>query len=290
MKREYALTNPLSLFLDKPAKDFTRSDLLRVLEERQLEKVTFHYTALDGKYKELKIPIVSHLQAEQILTDGERVDGSSLFKGMVDPALSDLYVVPVYRSAFLNPFDPTSLDFTCRYLTRDGELAAFGLDNVLHRAARLFRDRTGLELHALGELEFFLLSDMGQPIFHSVKQRGYHASAPFLKSGTILDEMVRAISQITGAVKYAHSEVGYVESVRSDIDEIRGKQAEQLEIEFLPTPVEETGDVLVLSRWLIRNVAYKHGCVAPSPRSSRKGSPGTACTSIWRSGAVERTS
>lgn len=262
MKREYALTNPLSLFLDKPAKDFTRGDLVRVLEERRLEKITFHYTALDGKYKELKIPIVSHLQAEQILTDGERVDGSSLFKGMVDPALSDLYVVPVYRSAFLNPFDPTSLDFTCRYLTRGGELASFGLDNILHRAAHLFRDRTGLELHALGELEFFLLSDMGQPMFHSVKQRGYHASAPFLKSGTILDEMVRAISQITGAVKYAHSEVGYVESVRSDIDEIRGKQAEQLEIEFLPTPVEDTGDILVLSRWLIRNVAYKHGCVA----------------------------
>jgi glutamine synthetase len=262
MKHDYALTNPLSLILDKQRKDFTRDDLVRLLEERRLEKITFHYTALDGKYKELKIPIVSRLQAEQILAEGERVDGSSLFKGMVDPALSDLYVVPVYKTAFLNPFDPTSLDFTCRYLTKDGALAPFGLDNVLQRAAELFRERTKLELYALGELEFFLLSDVGPPIFHTVKQRGYHASAPFLKSGKILDEMVHAISQITGAVKYAHSEVGYVESVRSDIDEIRGKQAEQLEIEFLPTPVAETGDFLVLSRWLIRNVAYKHGCVA----------------------------
>lgn len=262
MRSTYALTNPLSLVLEKAPTDFTREDLVRVLEERRLEKITFHYTALDGKYKELKIPITSRLQAEQILADGERVDGSSLFKGMVDPALSDLYVVPVYKSAFLNPFDSTSLDFTCRYLTRDGDLAPFGLDNVLHRAAQLFRDRTTSELYALGELEFFLLSDVGQPIFHSVKQRGYHASAPFLKTGMILDEMVRAISQITGAVKYAHSEVGYVESVRSNIDEIRGKQAEQLEIEFLPTPVEDAGDFLVLSRWLIRNVAYKHGCVA----------------------------
>ena len=262
MQREYALTNPLSLMLEKASKDFTRADLVRVLEERQLEKITFHYTALDGKYKDLKIPIVSRLQAEQILADGERVDGSSLFRGMVDPALSDLYVVPVYKSAFLNPFDPTSLDFTCRYLTREGTLAPFGLDSVLHRAAELFRQRTKLDLYALGELEFFLLSEVGQPIFHSVKQRGYHASAPFLKSGKILDEMVRTISQITGAVKYAHSEVGYVESVRSNVDEIRGKQAEQLEIEFLPTAVEETGDFLVLSRWLIRNVAYKHGCVA----------------------------
>ncbi len=262
MKNEYALTNPLSLLLDKEAKEFSRNDLVRVLEERHLEKITFHYTALDGKYKELRIPITSRQQADQILADGERVDGSSLFKGMVDPALSDLYVVPVYSSAFLNPFDSASLDFTCRYLTRDGMLAPFGLDSVLHRAAELFRLRTGSELYAMGELEFFLLSDVGQPMFHSIKQRGYHASAPFLKTGIILDEMVRAISQITGAVKYAHSEVGYVESVRSNVDEIRGKQAEQLEIEFRPTPVEQTGDILVLSRWLIRNVAYKHGCVA----------------------------
>jgi glutamine synthetase len=56
--------------------------------------------------------------------------------------------------------------------------------------------------------------------------------------------------------------VGYVESVRSNLEEIKGKQAEQLEIEFLPRPVEEAADNLVLARWLIRNVAYRNGCVA----------------------------
>ena len=71
----------------------------------QIERITFHYTALDGEYKELKIPIGNRYQAERILADGERVDGSSLFKGMVETTLSDLYVVPLYKSAFLNPFD-----------------------------------------------------------------------------------------------------------------------------------------------------------------------------------------
>ena len=56
--------------------------------------------------------------------------------------------------------------------------------------------------------------------------------------------MMRYISQITGAIKYAHSEVGYIESVQSDIDELKGKSAEQLEIEFLPTPIEDAGDAL----------------------------------------------
>jgi glutamine synthetase len=262
MDNVYALTNPISVLLDKCRDEFCREDLIKVIEEKRIEKITFHYTALDGKYKELKIPVSSRLQAERILADGERVDGSSLFRGMVDPALSDLYVVPVYRTAFLNPFDSTSLDFTCRYLTREGSLAPFALDTILQSAVQLFKKTTGCELHAMGELEFFLLSDPGTPIYHSTKQRGYHASAPFVKSGKILDEMVQAIAQITGSVKYAHSEVGYFESVRSNVDEIRGKQAEQMEIEFLPTPIEDAADYLVLSRWLIRNVAFKHGCVA----------------------------
>ncbi|MCU0411857.1 MAG: glutamine synthetase beta-grasp domain-containing protein, partial [Bacteroidetes bacterium] len=184
MSTSYALTNPLSVLLDKPREQFTRADLLKIIESQKIERIVFHYTALDGKYKELKIPVASRLQAERVLADGERVDGSSLFKGMVDTAVSDLYVVPVYKSAFLNPFVDGSLDFTCRYLTRDGVLASFAPDTILHNAATLFRKSTGMELQALGELEFFLLFDHETPLFVPKKQRGYHASAPFLKSGT----------------------------------------------------------------------------------------------------------
>jgi len=262
MNNQYALTNPLSLLLNKPREEFCREDLINVIETKNIERITFHYTALDGKYKELKIPIANRKQAERVLADGERVDGSSLFSGMIDTALSDLYVVPVYKSAFLNPFDEGSLDFTCRYLVRDGTLAPFALDTILHKASALFRKSTGADLYAMGELEFFLLSEPTSRIFLSKKQRGYHSSGPFLKSGLVLDEMVRYIAQITGSIKYAHGEVGYVPSVRSDLDEIKDKQAEQLEIEFLPAPVEDMGDYLVLARWLIRNVAFRHGNVA----------------------------
>ncbi|MBI5474978.1 MAG: glutamine synthetase [Ignavibacteriae bacterium] len=258
----YPLTNPIVLILDKPTDQFTRGDLLDVIEQKGIQKITFHYTALDGKLKELKLPIANRQQAERILADGERVDGSSLFKGMVDTALSDLYVVPVYKTAFLNPFDDNSLDFICRYMTKDGILAPFALDTILHNASRLFARSTGMELYAMGELEFFLLSEHTSRIYLSAKQRGYHASAPFIKSGLVLDEMVKHISQITGAVKYSHSEVGYVESVRSNLDEIVGKQAEQVEIEFVPTPIQDAGDYLVLAKWLIRNVAYQNNCVA----------------------------
>lgn len=262
MKQTYALANPLSVLLDKPRELFTREDMISVIEQKNIERVTFHYTALDGKLKELKIPIANRKQAERILADGERVDGSSLFKGMVDVAVSDLYTVPVYKTAFLNPFDSGSLDFICRYITGSGEFSPFALDSILANASRLFTERTGMEMYALGELEFFLLSPDNSYLFPAQKQRGYHSSSPFIKSGDVVNEMVRYITQITGSVKYAHSEVGYVESVRSNLEEIKGRQAEQLEIEFLPTPITETADNLVLARWLIRNCAYRHGYVA----------------------------
>ncbi|HNY89958.1 MAG: Glutamine synthetase 1 [bacterium ADurb.Bin431] len=262
MKESYALANPISVLLDKPREEFTRRDLLRVIEERQMERITLHYTALDGKLKELKIPLANRSQADHILADGERADGSSLFKGMVDASVSDLYVVPLYKTAFLNPFDPNSLDFICRYLDSSGTYAAFAPDNILLNAHAYFKKSTGFTLNALGELEFYLLAEPESHIFLAGKQRGYHASAPFIKTGKVLDEMVRYITQITGAVKYAHSEVGYLENVHSDLAEINGKRAEQLEIEMLPTPIDEAGDILVLAKWLIRNVAYRNNCVA----------------------------
>ena len=107
----YALTNPVSLLLDKPAAEFTRADLLKIIETKQVERITFHYLAIDGKLKELTVPAADRYHLESVLAEGERVDGSSLFKGMVDMSLSDLYVIPKYSSAFFNPFDEGSLDF-----------------------------------------------------------------------------------------------------------------------------------------------------------------------------------
>ena len=271
---EYPLLNPLCALLNKPADEFKRADFLEIIERQSLERITFHYTALDGRLKELKLCVSNREQAESILAGGERIDGSSLFKGMVDTSLSDMFVVPEYRTAFLNPFDKGSLDFICRYLTKDGVRAPFAPDNILYRADKLFQKKTGLVLKALGELEFFLISPREPEIFHLERQQGYHESAPFIKSGDILNEMVHHIAQITGAVKYSHSEVGSIDHIESDLLELRGKKAEQLEIEFLPKTVQEMADALVIGRWIIRNVAYKYGCDATFTPKLEKGVAG----------------
>ena len=67
MPESLALANPLTVLLDKERSDFTRADLLRVVKEKSIERLTFHYTSLDGKLRELKLPFADHDQAERIL-------------------------------------------------------------------------------------------------------------------------------------------------------------------------------------------------------------------------------
>jgi glutamine synthetase len=147
-------------------------------------------------------------------------------------------------------------------MDRTGVPASFAPDNILAKASKSLTEKTGLELYSLGELEFYLIGNVVNQTYSLPKQKGYHASSPFIKTGDILNEMVKYMSQITGNIKYAHSEVGYIQSVESDYAELKGKTAEQVEIEFLPTPIDETGDIMVLASWLVRNVAYRHGFVA----------------------------
>jgi glutamine synthetase len=258
----FALANEISILTGKKRSEIQREDLIKLIIDKQIERITFHYTAIDGKLKELRIPITNKEQAEIILTEGERIDGSSLFKGMIDAGKSDLYVVPVYKTVFINPFDNTSLDFICRFLDGNGELIDFAPDNILTKAHNLFKKNTGLELNALGELEFFLIGDKTNDLYPMPIQRGYHATPPYTKTYDIIHEMLRLISQITDKIKYAHNEVGYIDRIQSDYPQLKNKVAEQVEVEFLPTPIEETADIMVLAAWIVRNVAYRHNMTA----------------------------
>jgi len=274
MNKEYVLSNPVSGFLKKPKHEITRNDLIRYIEENNIERITFNYTALDGQLKELKIPVTDKKQAERILADGERADGSSLFKGLLDTGLSDLYIVPVYSSAFINPFYPGSINFVCRYLNSRGELANFTPDNILINASELLRKKTGIELYAFGELEFYIFHKRNSEMYTPPKQSGYHAAAPFIKTGRVLSEILKAITPVTGSIKYGHFEVGYIEKLESTDMDLNGGTGEQMEIEFLPAPVCEAADNMVLAKWIIRNVAYRNNMLASFAPKLEEGDAG----------------
>lgn len=257
------------------SKDLQRSDLLNFINQNDIKRINFLYTAGDGRLKELIVPVNSMTYAERILAAGERVDGSSLFKGMVGTSSSDLYVVPVYSTAFIDPFDESAICFLCRFLDKDEKLAEFCPDNILMRAARTLKQKHNYDLWALGELEFYLIGAQEDERFPIPFQGGYHSTSPFSKYIEIVKEMLEIIAGITAHVKYGHSEVGTIRNIESDDKMLEGKYAEQFEVEFLPAPIEWAADYLSLAKWVVRSVADQYDLIASFSPKLEVGYAGT---------------
>ena len=242
--------NKIARFLNKEPKDFTRNDIIHFIEKNDIEIVNFRYVGGDGKLKILNFYISSRTHLEKILSAGERVDGSSLFS-YIDASSSDLYVVPRYRTAFVNPFSEIpAVDLLCSYYDKQGNPLDIAPENILKKAHKALNEKTGMELEALGELEFYVSSELDK-ICPITPQRGYHESHPFAKWEILRTESMKIISEIGGKIKYGHSEVGNI--ISGDWEYV------QHEIEFNPTSVEEAADMLVIGKWVIREVAYKLG-------------------------------
>ncbi|HBM15019.1 MAG TPA: glutamine synthetase [Lentisphaeria bacterium] len=250
MNQEIALNpNKLVSFLNKPAADFTKKDILDYIEKNNIKMLNFRYVGGDGKVKLLNFIINDKKYIDKILSVGERVDGSSLFN-YIDTGASDLYVVPRYRTAFVNPFtEIPSVDVLCSYYNKFGEPLDIAPEHIVSKAHNALKKATGFELEALGELEFYISSEIDK-IYEIIPQRGYHESHPFAKWQFVRMEAMKAISEIGGRIKYGHSEVGNIL--------VGDREYVQHEIEFLPVPIEEAADQLVLAKWAIREIAYKY--------------------------------
>jgi glutamine synthetase len=258
--------NPLVQYLNKPAKDFSRADLIKYVEDHNIEMINFRYVAADGRLKTLNFVINNRRHLDTILAQGERVDGSSLFK-FIEAGSSDLYVVPRYRTAFLNPFNeiPT-LDILCSYYNKDGDPLASSPENIIRKAHQILKEKTGFTFQAMGELEYYVISEK-HSLFTATDQRGYHESTPFVKWEHFRNEAMSAIAQSGGVLKYSHSEVG-----NFSIDNL---EYEQNEIEFMPVDVEDAADQLVIAKWIMRSLAQKYGVsitFAPKITTGKAGS------------------
>ncbi|MBN1131980.1 MAG: glutamine synthetase [Bacteroidales bacterium] len=242
--------NELVQFLKKPAEAFTRNDLVRFCEEREVKMLNFRYVAEDGRLKTLNFVITSKSHLETILTAGERVDGSNLFSFM-DSASSDLYVIPLYRTAFLNPFAAVpTLELFCSFYDSAGRPLESDPGYILHRADDAFTRETGMRFLAFGELEYYVVAPAEQ-LYPGVDQKGYHESAPFASFGHIRNEAMLMIARAGGIIKYGHSEVGcFTEG---------DTYYEQHEIEFLPAPVEQAARQIILAKWILRMLGRRYG-------------------------------
>lgn len=251
MSKELSMNaNSLVAYLEKPASQFTKADIIRYIKEKEIEMVNFMYPAADGRLKTLNFVINNEAYLDAILTCGERVDGSSLFP-FIEAGSSDLYVVPRFCTAFYDPFaDRPTLTMLCSFFNKDGEPLESSPEYTLRKACKAFTDATGMEFQAMGELEYYVIGDEDN-LFPATDQRGYHESGPFAKYNEFRVRCMAYIAQAGGQIKYGHSEVGNFTQNECIY--------EQNEIEFLPVRAEEAADQLMIAKWVIRNLAMEYG-------------------------------
>ncbi|MBQ8541908.1 MAG: glutamine synthetase [Bacteroidaceae bacterium] len=258
--------NKVVAYLGKPSCEFTKADIVRFVKENGVRMVNFMYPAGDGRLKTLNFVINNLAYLDAILTCGERVDGSSLFP-FIEAGSSDLYVLPRFRTAFVDPFaEIPTLSMLCSYFNKDGELLESSPENTLYKACKAFTDVTGMQFQAMGELEYYVIAP-NEGLFPATDQKGYHESAPYAKFNEFRTQCMAYIAQAGGQIKYGHSEVGNFT--------IDGRIYEQNEIEFLPVNAGDAADQLMIAKWIIRNLAYRMGydvTFAPKITAGKAGS------------------
>lgn len=258
--------------IGKAPEDWTVDDLVGVVGRLGIRLVSLMHVGGDGWLKTLDFVPRDLPHLREVLSFGERADGSSLFGAFgVSVTASDVVLRPRLSTAFIDPFAsyPTLVVF-CAHYGRDGAPLPESPDTIVRKAASRLQDQTGIELQALGEVEFFLGRRPEETDIYGAAERGYHASSPFVFGEPLRRKAMVMLSEIGIPVKYAHSEVGYIQA-----DEADARLWEQHEIELALLPLPQAADAVLIAQWLLRNLAHKAGWRCSFDAILRKGHAGS---------------
>lgn len=246
----------LATVLRKPRAEWSVDDLVESFADQRIRLVSLMHVGGDGWIKALDFVPRDTAHLRDILESGDRADGSSLFAGLGIPTTaSDIVLRPRMQSAFLDPFATVpTLCLMCGHCGRDGTPLPQSPDTIVRRASAAVNGSLGCELHALGEIEFFLGKRRDERDIYGADDRGYHATAPFVFGEDLRRHALVLLSGMGIPVKYGHSEVGYIEA-----KDAGGLIWEQHEIELALQPLPQAADAIALTQWVLRNLAHQRG-------------------------------
>ena len=274
-------------------------EVLAMCREKEVKAVDFRYADFLGAWQHLTIP-VGKLE-EETFADGLGVDGSSL-KGWQSVDQSDLLLVPQPETAVVDPFTALpSLSMICNVqdpTTRED----YSRDprHVARKAVRHLRD-TGVAdtCHVGPEVEFFVFDEVRfdqnahEGYYHvdSVEaewnrgrdekpnlggklrfQEGNGAVPPRDRMMDLRNEMMQVMIQSGIDVEAQHHEVA---------------TAGQCEIDMRYQDLVRMADQVCLYKYIVRNVARRHGKSAtfmPKPIVGDNGSGMHVHISLWKEG------
>ncbi|EMT50549.1 MULTISPECIES: type I glutamate--ammonia ligase [Brevibacillus] len=259
--------------------------ILSLIELENIEYVDFRIVDLLGRQHHVTIP--AYAVDEDTFHNGVAFDGSSLtgYKGIEE---SDMVAIPDPASAFVDPFvEAKTLNIVCNIHNPDG--SAYDRDpRGIALRAEAYLQELGVATDAYfgPESEFFLFDNVryasgpsgsfyhidseeaywntgaeGKNLGYKVRNKGgYFPVQPTDSQADIRNEMCTLMSQAGLKVERHHHEVA---------------TAGQGEINFRFDTLTRTADNLLLFKYIVRNVAAKHGKTAtfmPKPIVGDNGS------------------
>ncbi len=256
----------------KPRKTWSVEDFIELVRAKNVRLVSLMHVGADGWLKALDFVPKSLDHLRDILEGGERADGSSLFAGLGVPAgASDILLRPRLDRAFLDPFaEQPTLVLMCGHAGRDGKPLLQSPDTIIRRAYERLRSLLGIDLWALGEVEYFLGKRAAETDIYGADERGYHSTSPFVFGEALRRRALIMLAEIGVPVKYGHSEVGYIGANGAD-----NTIWEQHEIELLLAPLPDAAEGVVLTQWVLRNLAHREGMRCSFDPILRKGHAGS---------------
>lgn len=274
-------------------------EVLEFAKEKDVKMVDLKFLDILGTWQHFLVPI-DQLE-EDSFEDGFGFDGSSI-RGWQPIHASDMLVIPDPDTALIDPFiEATTLSLICNIVDPITKESYDKDPRYIAQKAEKFLKESGIgDTAYIGpEAEFFIFDDIKYAIdpeqsFYSIdstegiwntgaeegpnlgykikNKEGYFPVLPADSLTDLRNEMVEQLINLGIEIEAAHHEVA---------------TAGQAEIDMKYDTLLKMGDKLMWFKYVIRNVARKHGKVAtfmPKPLYNDNGSGMHTHQSIWKDG------
>lgn len=238
---------------------YTKQDIIRMVEEEDVEFIRLQFTDMFGTLKNVAI---TSSQLEKALNNQCMFDGSSI-EGFVRIEESDMYLYPDLDTFCIFPWRPQQGKvariicdiYTAEQKPFEGD-PRYVLKKAIADAASM-----GYQFDVGPECEFFLFNqdEDGQPTTISTERAGYFDLGPVDLGENARRDMVLTLEDMGFEIEASHHEVAPA----------------QHEIDFRYDEALKTADNIMTFKLAVKTIAKRHGLFAsfmPKPKYGINGS------------------
>lgn len=238
----------------------TTTQIKKIIKDKKVKYIQMQFINIHGQLHAIEIPVK---RLPDILEGKIMFDGSSI-AGYSDITTSDLFLKPDLDTFLVLDFENSEFGqparFICDIMKKDGKHFEGDPRATLKRVVKKI-GKKGMVPYVGLEVEFFLLKQDkdGKTLREYADETGYFSVSPLDNATVIKREIVEVAEKHGFEIEALHKEVA------------QG----QHEINYKFGKALETADKVITFKWIVKNIAHKHGLTAtfmPKPFHGINGS------------------